>query len=263
MEESSNEDIWIPCDICDDIVRFSEYESHINYHIHPPPLEQPIIHEMNLPNLGMRLMFNTLRNPMREYWDGENGPEDDPPDELENHREDEEDIVRDDTGMLPAANILPLLFGVNSNNLPIPMNIESNVLRQILDIFRPPQAENELHPEQSNLPNQNQLITIPIRIFNNNISEYEMNQLIQEMMGGNVEIGIRKVDKVLVEYKTIENEEDICIVCQEKLEKKLKEEELVQTIKCKHAFCKNCILPWFQKSRKCPTCMQELEELQL
>lgn len=46
------------------------------------------------------------------------------------------------------------------------------------------------------------------------------------------------------------NEEEECVICLEKYNKK----ENIRTLKCKHFYHKNCIDEWMKNNDKCPLC---------
>lgn len=70
---------------------------------------------------------------------------------------------------------------------------------------------------------------------------------------GIVEKGIDNINDVSCLVSP--NEIIICPICQSEGKKPIR-----RTL-CNHSFCDSCISPWLSKSKKCPSCMQDLEDI--
>jgi hypothetical protein len=92
----------------------------------------------------------------------------------------------------------------------------------------------------------NQCLLMERRDFQQEM-EYEMFSHLADTIG-NVEIGVENIDHVIDE---LDEPNEFCPVC-------LECKDTVKIRSCKHNFCKACITQWLSKSKKCPTCMQEV-----
>ena len=55
----------------------------------------------------------------------------------------------------------------------------------------------------------------------------------------------------------INDTESKCVICLEKFENNTIE-EIVETVKCKHLFCKPCFVNWMKDNKRCPICISDL-----
>ena len=55
----------------------------------------------------------------------------------------------------------------------------------------------------------------------------------------------------------INDTESKCVICLEKF-KNNTIEEIVETVKCKHLFCKPCFVNWMKDNKRCPICISDL-----
>lgn len=85
-------------------------------------------------------------------------------------------------------------------------------------------------------------------------SEYDAQLQLAELLG-KVEIGVSSLSDVTKEIT--ESEDYTCVICQDVQPKGT---ILLQTL-CKHAFCKPCITTWFERHKKCPLCMLDMDYL--
>lgn len=90
------------------------------------------------------------------------------------------------------------------------------------------------------------------------MDDYEFNSMIAQHVG-NVEIGVSDIKQVTTEVLQVDPEE-MCAVCQEMFADKNNDEKVLKTI-CSHIYCEGCLTKWLQKSKRCPVCMIDLEEL--
>lgn len=198
----SNE--FIPCDLCEEMIRFEDYQNH-------------------------------MQECTNEHRNGDNP------------------LVED--GFIPITNIVPFLFhipvGVSSsqNNMETPTLNQTPIpawVQQIAHMFDVDAA-----------------VQSPLHIIENNMSDYELNTMLSEFMGGNVYVGVSDVSKVVhVVNDPLELPQDdtLCAICQECLKTKIAEAAHVVKTTCQHHFCKDCILQWLGQSKKCPVCLHELEK---
>lgn len=84
-----------------------------------------------------------------------------------------------------------------------------------------------------------------------------------ELNENNVQIGL--VNKNLVEQSTVELnlfEDNFCVVCQENIDTNIYlETSIIRILKCTHCFHIKCIDTWFTENNKCPTCKNEITEI--
>ena len=86
----------------------------------------------------------------------------------------------------------------------------------------------------------------------NRITEYNANIELAERLG-NVEIGIDS-SSVSTDF-TDKAKTELCPICLDSTETKKTQ------LLCSHIYCRTCISTWLNKSKKCPLCMADLEEL--
>lgn len=111
-------------------------------------------------------------------------------------------------------------------------------------------------------PSMRYFTNINLEQFNiDTITEYDINLIIQQLMGGDVKVNIRNIDKVIknMDYYTIKKD-DTCIICMENLLNMYDTKIPIITL-CNHAFCRECITKWFNISKKCPICNSDQDEL--
>ena len=120
-------------------------------------------------------------------------------------------------------------------------------------------------PEDGNDEDWNIDVTrlfIPLDIENTN--SYEINLMLQELMGGNVSVGLSNVEKVLKEpttetVKTIDDDTE-CTICKTEIKELLEKEKTIVETSCKHLYCKECITEWLKHHKTCPVCMTILDD---
>ena len=213
---SNLEETFVPCEICDEMVRFENYMDHVSHCGN-------VVQQIPLPGMGLNLVFLTNNEAPNDMSDS-----------------DEELLDEDEVGeMIPLSQMFPLIYN-NSN---------SDFSRRLLNIIRP-------------AGDLNGTAILPMQFLDPNVSEYDLNLMLEEMMGGSVEIGVSHFEDVIEKCENVQ-EGSLCVICQEELTKMKEEHEIVQLKDCKHMFCKSCISTWFDKNRKCPLCMHEVEKLQL
>jgi hypothetical protein len=93
------------------------------------------------------------------------------------------------------------------------------------------------------------------------VDDYEYNTMLGELMGC-VEVGVSDIDLVSERIEVdeiLEDDFERCPICQETADE-LAARGLRKTI-CGHAFCDACLSQWLAKHKKCPICMQDLQDL--
>lgn len=96
-------------------------------------------------------------------------------------------------------------------------------------------------------------------------STYNNNLRIGENIG-NVEIGLTENQLKEVSYTSLSKNElilekdDICPICQENLCDTIDADNPVTMLACSHMYCETCINKWLIKHKKCPVCNVDLED---
>ena len=106
----------------------------------------------------------------------------------------------------------------------------------------------------------------------NNATAYDFNLLIQRLMGGNVEIGVKDFNKTIKVLNIEEiNDNDICTICldnlknlynsQSQTDNSIDQSKINVPVKttCGHLYCRECIFKWLTKNKSCPVCKFEFE----
>lgn len=191
--------------------------------------------------------------------------------EIKNQQELEREIKNQELFEMQRRNEQPLmglhrdLF--NFPNFPTIPNIPMNLPRIPNNIQRIP---NNI---QRN-PNNNQRITrldaFEDELLENMFYEYvdqrsndsftsEDYETLLELDQNNVKKPLPKnlIDKTCKKLKIDKEIDNNCSICQDKLQKG---EEALQ-LPCSHLFHSQCILPWFEQSRKCPNCQKEIDSV--
>ena len=128
------------------------------------------------------------------------------------------------------------------------------------------QMRSTLPPELKHLldiSNLGQRQTYESRIQNRRSrnSESETYEELKEMTErvGVVEIGVSNLDAVAPFYQITDDKIYNCAVCADKQSKQSKCRKMI----CDHPdiFCDNCVTKWLSKSKKCPICMKDLEDI--
>ena len=84
-----------------------------------------------------------------------------------------------------------------------------------------------------------------------NSNNQNLSELIERV--GVVEKGIDNIDEVSC---LVSGDEKVnCPICQ------VETKTPVRKTLCNHSFCDSCITHWLSKSKRCPSCMQDLEDL--
>lgn len=293
-EEYVNDDeTFIPCEFCDQSVRFNEYEEHIrtcsqpihrfsfntdiNELITNPGLlmsmpSQFMINNSNIP-LNTRIqplsnflnIFSTIINEGRNTSNNlipqplisettlgteEINEEFDEENDNQENRENQENQEDNNENF----NQTFLMFNSSQRTN---TNLSPNLISPyILNLIRTQLNPQPISNNEPLIPINNHLTTYPL-----NISDYDLNNLLVDLMGGNVEVGVSNIKDVISNCENNElSETDVCPICRETFIS-LKDENIniCTTKKCNHKYCEPCINTWLSKHKKCPICMCELE----
>ena len=163
--------------------------------------------------------------------------------------------------MQPYDQFIRNLAPLNSENIPRTFNIPV-VLPNINNVYWANNIGRRLINDiEINIGNLHNLT------YENNNTEYDFNLLIQQLMGGDVKIGVKDFNKIIIPLKYDEiKDNDICNICLDNLKEILNNEEKnavkinipVKTI-CNHLYCRDCIFKWLSKNKTCPVCKHEFE----
>lgn len=250
MDSIGEEDAFVPCEVCDTMVRFSCYVDHVRQCTQSQnpsvllnmdsrvlnfQLQDPDVGLVNIP-IPSQLLQSLMQRRHEGEGEGEGGEGED--DTVIEEEGEDDTRPRSDTGSEEGAR----------RNRPLLWRLELlPLLAGAID------GMDEAEP--------------------GNGQDYEFNLLLSEIVG-QVEQGVRNLDAVCCDAsppgpenkpeKEDENEnENICAICRETLFRQTENNENVPVsqLLCKHMFCKECIIPWLQKHRQCPLCMCDLDDM--
>ena len=237
---NDNDEEWIPCEICETLVRFCDYREHAYTCLstHPENRQRSLPLMSDLFFSFQDEILGTIRIPVADLIDAINQGR---TSNLPYNADNTEDGTAD---------------GEDANGTEDGDDVDSTIDDQAYETYAPRMNANG-HQSLFFTPN---LLMIPDAAIIQ-MNEYEFNTLYSEVLG-NVEVGIKDLTQVLEDVDNSKNikDDDVCVVCQEYLSSLPAETKVVQTL-CKHKFCKTCIEPWLAKHKKCPTCMTDLQEL--
>ena len=259
----------IPCEICNELIPFNEYQNHIeecdipnllplpifpinnntsntNIGINPLNILYPFnyLHRLNQSNLNVEqnngnvsLIPNNNENNgnnnienNNQLLDNDIDSDSDSDSDSDDDSGDNNDI--DDFNNLDHNNILNILNTNNSNILNFGGSSEINNLINLLRVN----------------VNNNRRIIQNINLFNND--EYESLNNLSERIG-DVKIGVKNIDDIIIKKSSNNNSE--CLICREE------NNEIYKLNKCNHEYCIKCINKWFSENKKCPICQFEYE----
>jgi hypothetical protein len=118
---------------------------------------------------------------------------------------------------------------------------------------------NELNFQYENLENL---------VQDNDNTSYEFNLLIQRLMGGDVNVGVKDFNKIVTVLNIEDlNNTDTCSICLENLKEILNNKISNNSAKinvpvkttCNHLYCRDCLLKWLTNNKTCPICKNEFE----
>jgi hypothetical protein len=245
-DANEDDDVMIPCDMCDTMVRFTDYNQHSI-----ECLEQSRAHPARVivvfgPS-GVMLGGNVAGRDADNY--GQVG-EDEDEDEVED--EDDGDPDREaegqaggDAGADNDGGGARRTGQHGDNGLG---QLDLNMLRRILQQAGPTNP-NLMHP------------LAHLMSYINPPDDYEMNLMIGDMLG-RVQRGVADVDNH-VDVAAAENFDscDTCPICCERMQDAMEDgssRRLASIKGCGHVYCDPCIRTWLAQSTKCPVCMYDL-----
>ena len=280
----------IPCEFCDDFVKFSDYEQHVsqcgisrlrpslnfnqfNNNLYPLQNSQEnmatTLNTLNdlfstiSSNITIQPVNNSMRNIINSNINNEittllnnasieeEGLNDN--DNNDNNDNDDNDD-NDDELELPEINNFTQNININSNDNEINYSYNENQsLASNLSQYFSNYNINFIN-NNDDIYTNTLLSTINSAISDtivNNLNEDEYSSLINLSEEiGDVEIGINDLDKVT----EIVNITDTCPICKD-------EHNVMRKTICNHLFCQECIETWFEKNTKCPLCLKDLNEI--
>jgi hypothetical protein len=160
--------------------------------------------------------------------------------------------VQPQTQPQPQPQPQPQLFLFEFYHPPPIQNLEQ------FNIAFPPNAQ-QTNAQQSNVRNLFQQLFSGFNLFpqqagGNVAANYDYFMNLAEQLG-NVEIGIRDIEKVAQdEVEALSNQQKICAICQDEIASDCR-----KTL-CNHFYCSACLKQWLDKHKTCPVCLTDLEE---
>lgn len=294
MENPSSNTDLIPCEICNELIHFNEYQEHINSCSSPI---SPIL----LPLSYITDFLNNINTDINNLVDTQDVVLDD--NDTANNNQDNTDIddyINDNIDDDIDANIEDDVASYSGDSID---SDDIGVSDYETDENEDEEFENYLNPDNNNISLQNlinltqenrnaiaELITrinnINFETTNSNINidsnlstlnnmsnnyyfhngflindnnnhqdSYESLTNLSEQIG-DVKIGVKNIKDIYDDYIISINEEFECIVCKEDFCGNYK---VCKLNKCGHIYCKSCVNKWFQENKKCPVCQYEYE----
>lgn len=267
---------WIPCEICDTLVRFTDYNNHIDY-----------------------CFEQSIRQVPRRIESEDEDDDESEDEEAYNEQENSTNIgnVFDEIflPLLPSLEQTPIRFESNFA-INVPLNSLSGILTSGND-NNDEEGENELQstqPEQTPLDvpsilsnflesrrrlrsldiprvsittrrNGTSLSSLLNQLNITPLNEYDFNLSLADLIG-KVERGIDDIEKVsqVVDINDRTDTQDcICSICQETFRDiaTMVPKVNIRKMLCEHLYCEPCITTWLKNHVTCPVCSQELDTL--
>lgn len=255
LNDSDYKDL-IPCEICNELISFEDYESHVsvcsnaslNASMFQPP---PNFNFSNFPILQFTLPNNSTQN-----------------EELEENPENIHSSINQINNDPIARSLFSVFVGdINNFIAENPVDMEVNQAEEDLN----EEDVNEEDVNEENVNDNENFNFIPNQLNNMNINEnLQINQntllnmfesILNNQFDNNEEdnydelinledhaVGISDIDSV----SQFLFEEIECPICSET-------KMVSRKTKCNHHFCDECLQEWLKESKKCPTCMVDLE----
>ena len=283
----------IPCEICETMINFNEYNDHIsncirNYNLRRERMDtlnglmnilnaSEILYRSRNINSNLVPRDDERMNEIdeNEEYNEENETSDENPGNVNTAdvnntavNSDETDVVNADNAdnenndevvepydnfinsfsplpvrrRLEASRIIPFILN-NHDNIVWSNNLERRLMRNI----------------EINIGNLHNLTQ------NNYATDYDFNTLLQELMGGNVEIGVKDFNKYITILSSNDiKDDDTCCICFDNLKDILNNSNkceddnskinLPVKTTCGHIYCRECIYKWLSKNKNCPVC---------
>lgn len=223
------DDSWIPCEMCDTLVRFRDYAVHAE--------ECQTTHQAY--DLRHRIFIPALEALHQEMMRRH--------DEDDEQGEDEGD-EGDDDGEDEAEGAGGVLGGLGAR---VYVSVSASPARPLLEVVSPGTADMMRRVAAAMA---SELQGGGAGAGAGGADQYEMNLLLGEAMG-RVERGVQDVDAIVEPFAP--SEVTACPVCLERLDVPRADVPVVRTRACGHAFCRPCIGEWLSCHRRCPVCNHE------
>ena len=281
----------IPCDICETMINFNDYNNHIIDCVRDFNLRREGF--LNILNISEQIVGGNNININLTPRDA--GRINEVNDNIEYNEENDinvenpgnvsSDVVNNIEVNSDVLEVVNADNSVNENNEPLvepyeqlinnltPLHINS----RLSEFNRTPFSvvTNQNNISLSNNIGRRLISDLEINIGNlhnltdeNNNTEYDFNLFLQELMGGDVKIGVKDFNKTIIILEPNElNDNDICSICLENLKDILKNKSdervkinLPVKTTCGHKYCRECIYKWLSKNINCPICNNKFEK---
>lgn len=261
----SLDDVVIPCELCDEPVWLSAYETHASScarrHARPVSHESQqsqqsrdtILQQLlDITGPGGSLVVLGVPRGRQTYADAMHALHTMHGDEGEDEHEDEEEH-EDETDADTTADQQHAERSEQDSDAQVSSLTALLGHRASLSVHRQPLAEVLSNSDLWTQLAQTLAASSPTHASTMSVTfngEYERNTLLTEMMGGSHRIGVSCLESVTT---VVDPTGDMCPICQD-----IAEGEIRETV-CGHMFCGVCISTWLKSSKKCPVCMAELQ----
>ena len=274
-KELENKYEFVPCDVCDELVQFSEYNQHIRQHCNRYNNTSDLVQIINdirdiTNNIGIsnRSLSETLssnhltssssslssissssRNVIREDISYNN---------IDTLNEDENSDTNSNGSSTSSVDEIATNQFFSNPNYIMPPQVESPAIHNILTEFSNTtyniqynNIENDVNNTASN--RYNTLVQLlPTTHFDNSSGTYDyLRNLTAEL--GDVKVGVKDLSKISTIHLYSSNLTNECIICRED------KTRFLEMNYCKHTFCGDCCNNWFSENKKCPICQKEYE----
>jgi len=266
----------IPCEICQTMINFNDYSNHVSICVRSYNLRRERFNVLNgflnilnesdnirtsNNNISNNSIISSEENEDENVEDAEENADENADENIQENAEENEQVNTDNELVQPYDQFIRNLAPLNSENIPRTFNIPV-VLPNINNVYWANNIGRRLINDiEINIGNLHNLT------YENNNTEYDFNLLIQQLMGGDVKIGVKDFNKIIIPLKYDEiKDNDICNICLDNLKEILNNEEknavkinLPVKTTCNHLYCRNCIFKWLSKNKTCPVCKHEFE----
>ena len=289
----------VPCEICETMINFNDYNSHVSQCVRNYNLRRERFNTLNgvinLLNASYDMNrgnnINTMRTPLDEENINDNDVNVEYNEENDNNDENignvntvevnNNDVNSEDVDVVNADNAV----NENSDELVEPYEQFMNSLSPLPNISRFPEIFVRIPPSRyesdmywTNNIGRSLIRNLEINIGNlhnltneNNNTEYDFNLLIQELMGGNVNIGVKDFNKIITPLNVEDiNDDDECSICFDNLKNIMKNINNQSNLRtkinipvrttCGHKYCRDCLYKWLSQNKNCPVCNNRFEE---
>lgn len=239
----------IPCEICNENIEFSQYESHTREHERVQTRIEELNTLLNDP-LTIRFIMSQLSRSLQlqQPQSAQQPPPPQQPPQSPGQQQPQSAEQQPPPQQPPqSAEQQPQL-----SQLP-------PAFQQLFQQLRPPQQStsasgqsHELEYESLPLPRRlsyRNMIRMPTHIF-----FYDTMPLLSDDLE-DIKIGIKDIEKY---SKVTQCDKDFhCVICMEDYSKKDKID--IRTMDCGHEYCLKCSVNWFKDNKKCPICNKEFD----